>query len=288
MLPVNPARLPAMYQEARQHLAARRLPQAKSVLENILVVKPDLAEAHFTLAQVLVEMEQYEASLTHLERASDLKPGEQAIWTLYGKAIQKIADPSKSEAFLQKAKKARIDRRLLLDLQNALNPKPGKSKTSIGSAPAADVERAISLLQSDRPKEAVALARQLHSAHPDVSIIADILASSLASLGNEAEAERMFRKAITLDPNYPEARVNFGRFLLKLDRSEDAVKELRSALCRTCRRAFIISDWRSSGSFVSKLQSRCCRALSSWMARRCPHVSSSARRCCRTTNRNAS
>ncbi len=230
MLPVNPARLPAMYQDARQHLAARRLPQAKSALESILAVKPDLAEAHFTLAQVLFEMEHFAASLTHLDRASDLKPGEQAIWTLYGKAIQKIADPSKTEAFLQKAKKARIDRKLLLDLQNALNPKPGRSKTSIGSAPAADVQRAISLLQSNRPKEAAAVARQLHSAHPDVAIIADILASSLASLGDEAEAERMYRKAVTLDPNYPEARVNFGRFLLKLDRSEDAVKELRSAL----------------------------------------------------------
>lgn len=230
MLPVNPARLPAMYQDALRQIAAGQFPRAKETLRTILSVKPDLAEARFQMARVLLETGETEQGLTHLDRAAELKPGEPAIWQVYGAAVEKLADPARTTAFLDKARRARIDRKLLLSLQNRLQPKPARSAASIGSAPPAEIERAIAHLQSGRNRDAARVAERLYKAHPRVSIVADILANARAALGQIRGAEQAYRKARELDPNYAETRVNYGRFLVQQGRYDAAVTELRAAL----------------------------------------------------------
>ncbi len=230
MPPVNPDQLPALLQEAQQHQAAGRYAQARHALETVLAAKPDIAVAHFNLAKVLLKLAEPAKALTHLDRAADLKPDEAVIWKQYASVLQWTADPAKSAAFLDKAKRARLDRALLISLQDMLRGKPAKSKTSIGTAPAADVQRAIGHLNAGQYREAAALAAQLDRAHPNVAIIVDLLAYAQFELGNVDEAEKNFRRAIQIDPKYPETRANFAQSLLRQRRYDEAIVHAKDAL----------------------------------------------------------
>ncbi|MDJ0628093.1 MAG: sulfotransferase [Rhodobacter sp.] len=230
MLPINPNRLPAMYKDALRLAGERQFLKAKQAFETILSIKPDFAEAHFQLARVQMELGEVQDGMAHFDRAAELKPQEPAVWKEYAKVLHDLSDPDRSTAFLEKAKRARIDPALLLSLQNALKPKAGKSEVSIGSAPPAEVQRAIAHLRSGRYRDAADVAQRLLKRHPKVAILFDILANAQAALGLAESAEKSFRTAIRLNPDYPETRSNFGQFLISRGRNEDAIAELRAAL----------------------------------------------------------
>lgn len=56
------------------------------------------------------------------------------------------------------------------------------------------------------------------------------LASELLSSGNYQEAEKIFRNALLISPDYPEVHFKFGEFLYRLKRYEEAEKEFREYL----------------------------------------------------------
>lgn len=230
MLPVNPSRIPALAKEAQTHQTAGRYSQARKLLETIVATKPDLAVAHFNLATVLLKLDESGKALDHLDRAADLKPDEPAIWKQYATTLRLVADANRTAAFLTKIKKARIDRSLLISLQEMLRPKVRKSNVALGSASPAEIQVAIAHLQKGRFAEAASQAERLSRAHPDISIIADLLAYAQGELGQVVDAESNFKRAIRLDPNYAEARANYGQFLLRQGRNDDAIVELREAL----------------------------------------------------------
>ncbi len=230
MPPINPSRLPALFNEGRQAEAKGNATLAKQRYESVLAVNPNLAEVQFQLGHLLLKTGQAAQAAQHLDRAADLRPSEKAIWQVYARAVQSIADPDRTARFLKKAKAARLDRKLLISMQETLRPKGGKSRISLGSVPPADVERAVALLQSGKLAEAGQLVGRLFKDHPNVAVLADMLGHILSEIGDAREAETHFRRAIELAPNYPETRANFGQFLLRHGRLEEAVTILRSAL----------------------------------------------------------
>ncbi len=242
MLPLNPAQNQKLLQQARQHQAAGRLAQARAALEQVLQAMPDLAVAHYNLAKILLKMGEAPKALQHLDRAADLKPDEQVIWTQYATALVWLAEPEKSKAFLAKAKSAGLDRKFLTTLRDMLQPKPGKSRTSLGGAPQAEVERAISLLRSGQHAGALEVAGRLAKAHPDVAIIADILGFAHAELGHAEEAEKHFRRALQLDPTYAEARANYGQFLMRQGHYDEAIAQLRETLRLVPKQPFALTS----------------------------------------------
>ncbi len=230
MPPVNPARLPQMLREAQALARSGRGAEARARLEAILAAAPAMAEARFLLAQLLLQGGEAAQALAQVQQAAATRPEQPAIWQLAGKAAAALNDPEASARLLQQAKRARIDRALLLNLQSLLRPQPRRSQADLGGAPPAEVQRAIALLQQNKAAEAAALAGRLHKAHPKVALIADIHASALGRLGRSEEAERAHRLAVRLDPSYAEARANLGRFLLDRNRLPEAVEALSAAL----------------------------------------------------------
>ena len=56
------------------------------------------------------------------------------------------------------------------------------------------------------------------------------LGSTLQSLGRLEEAEKSYKRAVTINPNYAEAHYNLGTLLYALDRSEQAIISYKKAL----------------------------------------------------------
>jgi len=230
MLPLNRAQIPALFKEARALETDGQLDRARKLYATILKIDPKSAPARFQLGQVDYKLGHYDAALAHLERAERLAPGEKAIWGLEAKALQRIDDPARAQAFLLRAKKARLDPAYLVTLQEALAGTRSKSTTSVGSAPPDKIQAAIATLQGGDPAKAAKMADALRRAHPEVAIVADILANALAALGRYDEAEAQFRATVALDPNYAEGHSNYGRFLIERGRPEAAIAELTKAL----------------------------------------------------------
>lgn len=230
MLPLSPAQIPRLFKEARALESAGKLDRARKQYEAILSVDGRAAPALFQIAQIDFKRGHYDSALEHLERAAAVKPGEQAIWGLQARVLEKLGDRERTRAFLDRAKQAPLPPKFVIAMQDALSNTRAKSKTGIGNAPPEKIRQAIGLLQSGDAKGAARLAGSLRKAHPDVAIIADILANAQAQSGEPDAAEDSFNAAVALDPNYAEAHANFGRFLVERGRYDAAVAQLREAV----------------------------------------------------------
>ncbi|MDF0600696.1 sulfotransferase [Psychromarinibacter sp. C21-152] len=230
MLPLSPAQIPRLFKEARALETAGKLDQARRQYEAILQVDRNSAPTLFRLAEIDFKQGRYDSALGHLDRAAAIKPDEHAIWGLQARVLERIGDPDRTRAFLDRAKRAPLPREFVLAMQSAFSNSRAKSKTSTGTAPPEKIRQAIALLQSGDAAGAARLAGALRKAHPDVAIIADILANAQAQLGQPDAAEENFRAAVALDATYAEARANYGRFLVERKKHEAAIGQLREAV----------------------------------------------------------
>lgn len=230
MLPLSPAQIPRLFNEARALEAAGQLDKARAQYASILNADARMAPALFQIAQIDFKRGQHDSALGYLDRALALRPDQQPIWGLYARILEKLGDKGRIAAFLDRARRAKLPPKFLLAMQDALTGKAARSRTGIGNAPPDRIRKAIAQLQSGDAAGALKIAESLRREHPDVAIIADILASAQSALGLNDAAEDNFRAATTLDPDYAEAHANYGRFLIERARPDEAAAQLKSAL----------------------------------------------------------
>ncbi|KGB81235.1 hypothetical protein JT55_14455 [Rhodovulum sp. NI22] len=230
MLPLNPSQISRLFKEALQLQGAGNLDAAEAKYRTILGVRPKLPEVHFQLGRIALERDEAQKAVGHFETALREKPTEAAIWQGYARAVAAQGDPAATRAFLKKVKAARLDARLVLRLQEQLAPAKVRSATGTGSAAPADIRALIGLLNTGAFAEAEKKATALRARHPDVAIIADILANAQARQGKNAAARQSFESAIRLDPAFAEAHNNYGRFLVETGHADEGLKQIREAL----------------------------------------------------------
>jgi Flp pilus assembly protein TadD len=104
----------------------------------------------------------------------------------------------------------------------------------IGSAPG--IERALmqagELLQQGKNEQAAEICASVLATVPNQPAATHFLGLARARLGAVAEAEQLLRRSLSLDPANPHFRVNFGNFLRRLERFQDAEFEYRAAASR--------------------------------------------------------
>ncbi|MGV6811475.1 MAG: tetratricopeptide repeat-containing sulfotransferase family protein [Brevirhabdus sp.] len=229
MIPINPSQIPGLYKQAMQRLGKGDLDGAQTILSQVLLANRRIPEVHFQLGRISAEKGRFDQSVKYFETALALKPSEAAIWTQLADALVRLGDRDRSADFLARAKSAGLDPKLVIALQDKLNKKTSKTKASIGAADPAQIKAAIAALNGGNAAKAEQIAARLRSQHPDVAIIADILASAQTSLGRTDAALASYEAATRLDPNYAEAFSNYGRLLSELGRVDEAILKLRHA-----------------------------------------------------------
>lgn len=232
MLPLNPAQIPAIFKQALQLQNAGKLDEAEAKYRMIEGVRPDLPEVLFQRGRIALARGKADAAETLLAKAAKAKPQEPAIWLARAEALAALEDEARNKAALKQAKAARLDPKLLIRLQDRLKPARMRSKTGIGDARPEDIQALIALMGKGQIARAEAAAQALRKRHPDVAIIADILATAQIQLGKLDAAEANFRAAIALDPAYAEVRNNYGRFLVEQGRVDEGIEQIRAALER--------------------------------------------------------
>ena len=230
MLPLGPAQIPALVKEARALEAAGKLEQARAKYANVLTIDGRMAPALFQMAQIDFKLKRYDSATGLLDRALKLKPGEQALWGLYARALEQLNDRARTAAFLKRAKAAPLPPKFVVAMQDALTGNRARTRVDLGKAPPDQVQRAVRMMEGGDPAGALKVIAALRRAHPEVALLADIEANAQAALGNTAGADAAFRDVVRLAPDYAEGLANYGAFLQRTGRSAEAVPFLERAV----------------------------------------------------------
>jgi predicted O-linked N-acetylglucosamine transferase (SPINDLY family) len=169
-------------------------------------MKPDYAEAHAKLGNVLMDLEQHDEAIASYLRALELEPE-------YAEAHHNLGVALK---VLERRQEAIAHYRRALELE----PDYVDAHYNLANA----------LQDIERHEEAIASYRRTLQINPDHAGALNNLGNSLQYLNRHDEAIASYRRALEIEPDFVEACYNLGNVFQDLNRHEEAVVCYRRAL----------------------------------------------------------
>ena len=199
MLPINPARVKALYAQAMAAQKAGRLDQALALYGQVLALRPDLAEAQFQVGQIHATRGHKAKAEAAFRKALKSRPREPAIWQALAKTV--------SGGALKK-----------------LRAEAARAGVALDGEP--DISALLARVQGNEAEaveaEALALVRQF----PNAARPALALGAARAQQKKWGLALPALEKAAERDPASPMAQVLLGEVLLQMGqvfRAEEAL-----------------------------------------------------------------
>lgn len=203
---------------------------ARGLLHKMLEIDPDLPHAHFHLGLIALEADDPETALPHFLKARALSPKRPEIWARIMDAHLAMGDSAAAKTLFAQARAAGLPQ---ASLRLLAAKGRGGNKTGIvelGAIRPQDFARVVHLHDTRQFQEARQMARQLLSQDANAAPVLAVLASCEAKFRRLKASEQAYRKALEVDPIYPEAHIQFGRFLAELNRMEEAIPVLERAV----------------------------------------------------------
>lgn len=235
-------RFTAVFQAATEQWYARHFEEARVKFAEAVELKPDDMESVVGLAESYKFLQRFEEAERYYRRAIELQPKMGAIMDRLAGILCREKKYEEAEKLLQQAVK--------------LSPKHPETLYSLGdfyatyrnddkkaiplflraiqadpAEPAFQVALANAYLRLQNYTEAENLYRKIMEVHPDY-------AAALGGLGyimhtvkhNDAEAERLYLRAVALDPNDVWLQVSLGDIYVEKKSYAEAEKHFRDAL----------------------------------------------------------
>jgi protein O-GlcNAc transferase len=181
---------------------------ARSVLEHLVNVSPDSAEAHAQLGQLLLDKEQYEDAAREMGQAVRLSPDTAEysmrlaeiliLWKHYPTALEFLA----------------------------------ATKDRFGKLPEYQYKLGLAYFGLHQVPQAISVFEGLAQAHPDLDLVRFFLGNCYLTTGDFATAEPHYKRAIELNPQKASYYAALAQLLRKQssDRTEEALVYLEKAL----------------------------------------------------------
>jgi Flp pilus assembly protein TadD len=205
MAPPLAASIDVHFQEANKRHMAGDFDGAIAELRAALRLMPDLAEAHYNLANVVrdagqpaLALQGYEAAVDYARKIKRVYPDALLNW---GDLLSRVGKHDEAIAKFQAVLKIQPDR---------LQPKVGIGLALEGKG---KLQAALKYFQETAVK-----------AYNDAPLMTHI-AVVLHQLGRFDESLAAYDKALAINPNYPEAHFERGKTLLLMGRIEEGFRE---------------------------------------------------------------
>ncbi len=219
-----------MFRSARQAMSTGQYQAARALFQEILADHPRSAETHFQLGRLELQEGQPRRARKHLTKALKLKPREPAIWLALMDLEIALRDARGVRKLFNAARSAKLPPTVLKQLAAKAKTGNREGTTSLLGVTVAEFQRARGAYMSGNFKEAESYASKLLKRAPKNPALQAIRAASLAQMGEVPLARRAFEKAIALDPEYMEARMQLGQLLTGIGEQEEAMLHLTKAL----------------------------------------------------------
>ena len=214
--------------------------EALPLIEKIIEVKPQCAEAYANRAILRFRSKDVAGAITDAEMSLSLKPHLAQMWSILGllydqcnalpKAIKSVKNAHKNERenanflvqlgeLLRKTNKTH-ESRTFLKKAAVLDPKNEKVWITLG----------ISFQQDEKMADAKCCHQKALYLNPH-SVVVFINLGSIATTNEEWEsALKYYAKALEIEPNHAEAHYNLGIALGKMERFEEALASYSQAI----------------------------------------------------------
>lgn len=202
MLPVSPARLKQLYQQALAAQSAGRAEEALTLYAQLLKARPDQAEAHFQVGRIHAARGDAAKAESALRKALKARPKEPAIWQALG-------------AVLTGGKLKKLER------------EAAAAGISLGGAP--DIAPILRQIDKGEAAKAEAAALALVTRHPEAAGPALALGLARGAQGKWGGAVLPLEKAIERDPQNARAHAALGEARVELSHWLRAERALRRA-----------------------------------------------------------
>ncbi len=229
MIPINPQQIPALYKQALTLKAKGDGDGARKLLEQIIVTRPQTAEAHFQLGELYLLALDFRKASDYLARAAMLKPREGAIWARWSEALIRLNDASVTSTALKQLAASGLPMSAQKQIAAKMSSTTSKTKVSTGGIAPADLQAVVARLNKADFTGAEKLIRALLGRHPNVALLYNMLATVLKETSQLDDAEKAAKKSTDLDRNYAEAWANLGEIFLRKTQPQDAIQALEQA-----------------------------------------------------------
>ena len=189
-LEINAKSAEAHYSLAVMLVARGKLDEAIAHYQKAIEIKPDFAEAHNNLGLALAGSGHVDDALVHYQKAVEIEPKNVRAQVNYADALAGRGMIAEAIAHYRNA--------LAIDADDVV------AHNNLG----------LALAGQGQVDEAVAQYRKALEINPDYALAHNNLAMSLASRGQIDEAITHYQKALELKPDYAEAHNNLGVVLV--------------------------------------------------------------------------
>ena len=208
--------VPAWQKLAAMELRANRREQALAAAERSVALAPDDAAGWFHLADALGRFERWHDSQQALQRSLALQPRFPEAWNNLGLARKSLGDLTGAAVAFEAA------------LEQAPPNEPGNAALAAEiCANRSQLELDAHRLQSAAQWSARALALEASNAKVQFAH-----GNVLQALGEYEPAATALRRALELQPDFPEALNNLGNILLSLRRHSESISVFERAVAQ--------------------------------------------------------
>lgn len=183
-----------------------KLNEAKKILNNALKLKPDFANGHYNLGNILRDMGNLDEAISSYEKTIKIDSKFFMAFNNLGMILQSLKRYEES----------------IKNYQTAIKIKPDfiEAYNNLGTV--------LQLLE--KFKESSANYNKALKLNPNNASVNNNLASTLRSLEKFNESEKYYRKAISIKPDYFEAYYNLINLLRSLGRFDEAINLCQKSL----------------------------------------------------------
>ena len=179
---------------------------AKENYKKAITLNPEYAKAHYNLAGLLHELDDFDASIKSYENALVIEPDHAEAHNNLGNVFK---DTGQLDAAINSYEKAIL-----------INPDYIEAHYNLGS----------SLYDSGELEDAVRSYKKVAQLKPNTSSIHNNLGNILRELGRLDEAVISYEKAIVIEPNFAEVYYNLGIIFQELNNLNNFLKNYKKAI----------------------------------------------------------
>jgi tetratricopeptide (TPR) repeat protein len=184
---------------------------ARELVEKSVSLNPGNSQAQHLLGSSLAKLGDYAGAKEHLQRAIQAGDNQPEVHYELSKVMQRLGDSQGAADELQA-------------YQSIKNVQSGKTQAA-GKAEVADQE-----IRAGNAAKAAVLYREAIESDPDESLLHYKLSKALDQINDIEEEKKELQRAITLNPDLPEAQNQMGYLIAREGNTQAAESYLRAAV----------------------------------------------------------
>ena len=219
-----------LFKSARQAMSVGQNEAAREIFNQILAAHPKSAETLFQLGRLELLDGNPKRAKKHLQKALRLVPKQPEVWYALMDVEIALRDAKAVRKLFNSARAAKLPPPVLKQLASKAQTGNRQGVANLVGITQAEFERARGAYMTGDFKTAEQTASKLLKRAPKNAPLQAIRAASLAQMGEIAMARRAYEKAIAIDPQYMEARMQLGQLLTGIGEFDEATTHLTKAL----------------------------------------------------------